>query len=82
MELTLAIIFGFMVFMIILKKGRLLFFSITSLLITAAISFGVGYGMALFVLAILGPLLKIVLTCIAILIGIVLLVGLLSKGGD
>lgn len=82
MEITLALIFGFMVFMIILNKGHLCFFSITSLLITAAISFGVGYGIALFVLAILGPLFKIILTCGAVLIGIVLLVGFLGKGGS
>lgn len=82
MELTLAIIFGFMVFMIILKKGHLYFFSITSLLITAAISLGVGYGMALFVLSILGPILKIALIIIAVIIGLVLLMGLLGKGGD
>lgn len=82
MEIALALIFGFMVFMIILNKGHLYFFSITSLLITAAISFGIGYGMALFVLAILEPLLKIILTCIAVLIGIVLLVGFLGKDGS
>lgn len=81
MEITLALIFGFMVFMIILNKGHLYFFSITSLLITAAISFGVGYGIALFVLAVIGPLLKIILVCAAILIGVVLLLSLLGKGG-
>ena len=82
MEITLALIFGFMVFMIILNKGHLYFFSITSLLITAAISFGVGYGMALFVLAVLGPLLKIILISIALLVGIVMLIGFFGKGGE
>ena len=82
MELTLAIIFGFMVFMIILNKGQLYFFGITSLIITAAISFGIGYGIALFVLAILGPLLKILLIGIAIIVGLVLLLGMISKGGS
>ena len=82
MELTLAIIFGFMVFMIILNKGHLYFFGITSLIITAAISFGVGYGIALLVLAILGHLLKILLVGIAIIVGIALLLGILSKGGS
>ena len=82
MELTLAIIFGFMVFMIILRKGHLYFFSITSLLVTAAISFGVGYGMALFVLSILGPLLKFILVCIALLVGFVLLISFLGKRGE
>ena len=82
MELTLAIIFAFMIFMIILKHGRLYFFSITSLLVVAAISFGVGYGIALFVLAILGPLLRILLVSLALLVGIILLIGILGKGGE
>ena len=82
MELALSLVFGFMVFMIILTKGRLFFFSITSLIITAAISFGVGYGVALFVLAILGPLLKLLLVFVAVLAGVVLLLKLLDKGGE
>lgn len=81
MEITLAIIFGFMVFMIILNKGHLYFFSTTSLLITAAISFGIGYGIALMVLTILGPLLKFLLAGTALLAGIILLAGFLGKGG-
>lgn len=82
MEIVLALIFGFMVFMIILTKGHIFFFSITSLLITAALSFGIGYGMALFVLAVLGPLLKTALLCIAVLISIILLISLIRKGGE
>lgn len=81
MEITLALIFGFMVFMIILNKGHLYFFSITSLLITAAISFGVGYGVAVFVLSVLGPLLKGILIAVAVLIGIIMLAGLFKKEG-
>ena len=81
MEITLALIFGFMVFMIILNKGHLYFFSITSLLITAAISFGVGYGIAVFVLSLLGPLLKGILIAVAVLIGLLLLLGLFKKEG-
>ena len=81
MEITLALIFGFMVFMIILNKGHLYFFSITSLLITAAISFGIGYGIALFVLSLLGPLLKAILIAIAVLIGLLLLLGIIKKDG-
>lgn len=38
---AMTIIFGFVVFMVILTKGHLLFINITSLLIIAAISFGV-----------------------------------------
>lgn len=82
MELTLAIIFGFMVFMIILNKGHLYFFSITSFLITAAISLGIGYGIALFILAVLGPLLKIALIVIGMLVGASLLINFLGKGGS
>ena len=82
MELTLAIIFGFMVFMIILNKGHLYFFSITSFLITAAISLGIGYGIALFILAVLGPLLKIALIVIGVLAGVFLLINFLGKGGS
>ena len=81
MELTLAIIFGFMVFMIILNKCHLFFFGITSLLIIAAISFGIGYGMAALVIAVFGPLLKIALIALAVLVGGGLLLGFFGKGG-
>ncbi|MBQ3134806.1 MAG: hypothetical protein IJB75_03220 [Oscillospiraceae bacterium] len=81
MELSLAIIFGFVVFMIILNDGRLIFFSVSSLLVIAAISFGIGYGMAFFVLELLGPVLKIALIGLALIIGIALLGNLLGKGG-
>ena len=81
MELTLAIIFGFMVFTLILNKCHLYFFGITSLLVIAAISFGIGYGIAVFVLAVLGPLLKILLTIVAVIVGLVLLAGIWGKKG-
>lgn len=57
---ALTIIFGFMIFILILNKGNLLFVNITSLLIVAAISLGVGYGIALFVISIGKQLLIIV----------------------
>jgi len=62
---ALAIIFGFMIFMLILNKGRLLFVNISSLLIIAAISLGVGYGIATFVGAIGLPLLFVLVVIVA-----------------
>lgn len=58
---AMTIIFGFMVFMVILTKGHLLFINITSLLIIAAISFGVGYGISLFLMEISGSILKVII---------------------
>lgn len=74
---ALTIIFGFMIFMLILNKGRILFFNISSLLVIAAISLGVGYGIALFVISIGKPLLIIagVLILIAIFFAIFITKG-------
>ena len=58
---AMTIIFEFMVFMVILTKGHLLFINITSLLIIAAISFGVGYGISLFLMEISGSILKVII---------------------
>ncbi len=58
---AMTIIFGFMVFMVILTKGHLLFINITSLMIIAAISFGVGYGISLFLMEISGSILKVII---------------------
>lgn len=58
---AMTIIFGFMVFMVILTKGHLLFINITSLLIIAAISLGVGYGISLFLMEISGSILKVII---------------------
>lgn len=73
MILALTIVFGFMVFMFIQNKGNMLFIGIGSLLIMAAISFGVGYGMALLVMSLMGPLLKIILVG-AVIIGMIMLI--------
>lgn len=81
MTFALALIFGFMVFMLIMRKGNLLFVNITSLLVIAAISFGVGYGMSIFVTSLLGPLLKVLLVVIATLVGAGLLLSLRNKKG-
>lgn len=82
MEISLAIIFGFMVFMIILNNSHLLFFSLSSLLVIAAISFGIGYGISFFVLELLGPVLKVVLIVLAVIIGIALIGSVLGRGGE
>ena len=42
----LAIVFGFMVFLIILNKGHVHFFSGFSFIVIAAISLGIGFGVA------------------------------------
>ena len=58
---AMTIIFGFVVFMVFLTKGHLLFINITSLLIITAISFGVGYGISLFLMEISGSILKVII---------------------
>ena len=45
---ALTIILGFMVFLLILNKGRIIFWSFFSLLMALALSLGVGYGIAVF----------------------------------
>lgn len=75
---ALTIIFAFMVFMIILNKGHLYFFSIFSLLLVVATSLGVGYGMAYFVCWLFESILQLI--PIVIIAVIVLLIGF-AKGG-
>lgn len=79
MTLALTIIFAFMVFMLILKKCNLLFVGIFSLLIITAISLGVGYGMALLVMSLIGPLLKILLIVAIVIIVLILIFGASSR---
>ena len=79
MTLALTIIFAFMVFMLILKKCNLLFVGIFSLLIIAAISLGVGYGMALLVMSFIGPLLNILLIVAIAIIILILIIGASSR---
>lgn len=52
----LTTIFTLIIFVILLTKCRLFFFGVHSLLIIAAIAFGIGYGMAVFITSCLGPL--------------------------
>ena len=79
MTITLAVIFGFMVFMLMLNKGHLFFLSIFSFLAAATISFGVGYALAVCVVSLMGPILKILLGILGGILGLVLLVGLFTK---
>lgn len=72
---SLSIIFGFMIFMLILRKGQILFFNISSWLIMASISLGVGYGIAVFITSMGMPL----LICLGIIITILFVS--LNKGG-
>ena len=79
MTLALTIIFAFMVFMLILKKCNLLFVGIFSLLIIAAISLGVGYGMALLVMSLIGPILKIIVFIAIAIVVIIFIFGVFSR---
>ncbi len=79
---TLTIIFAFMVFMIILNKGNFFFISGFSMLIAAAISLGVGYGMAMLVVYLMEPLLKIILIIVGVVIVGLLILVLFGKKGD
>ena len=79
MTITLAVIFGFMFFLLILNKGHLFFLSIFSFLAAAAISFGVGYALAVFVVALMGPILKLLLGVAGGILALVLLSGLFTK---
>lgn len=82
MEIALTVIFGFMIFMIILNKGRICFLSISSLLITLAISLGIGYAITMFVLTLLGSLLNTILIVLAIIVVLILLMNFVKKGGE
>lgn len=79
---TLAIIFGFMVFMLIVSKGHLVFINLSSLLVIGTISLAVGYGMAALVISIGAPLLKILGIAIAVIVAITLLIAVLGRGGE
>lgn len=79
---ALAIIFSFMIFMIILNKGHLYFFSIFSLLMVVAISLGVGFGIAAFIAWIFESVISIIPTILIIVIILFTLFILISKGGN
>lgn len=71
MILGLSIIFAFMIFILILKNCNFLFVGIFSLLIIAAISLGVGYGIALLIISLWKPFIKIFLFVVLFIIGII-----------
>ena len=79
MTLTLAIIFGFMVFLLILNKANYLFISFGAVMLIAALSFGVGYGVAVFLVNVVGPIIKAIAIVLAVLIGFGMLVGVVGK---
>lgn len=72
---ALTIILGFMVFLLILNKGRIIFWSFFSLLMALALSLGVGYGMAVFILEIMGPLCRF----LSVILSIIALIAIINK---
>lgn len=79
MTITLAIIFGFVVFLLILNKANYLFISFGAVMLIAALSFGVGYGVAVFLVNVVGPIIKAIAIVLAVLIGLGMLVGVVGK---
>ena len=60
MTITLALVFGVMLFLLILNKASFLFINLGAILLIAIISFGVGYGIAVFIVDVIWPLIKAV----------------------
>lgn len=82
MTITLALVFGVMLFLLILNKANFLFINFGAILLIAIISFGVGYGIAVFIVDVIWPLIKAVAIVLAALIGIVVLIGIVGKKGE
>ena len=82
MTVTLALVFGVMVFLLILNRANFLFINFGAILLIAIISFGVGYGVAVFIVDVIWPLVKTVAIALAVLIGIAVLVGIVGKKGE
>lgn len=78
MTLALAIIFAFMIFLIIMRKGNLLFINLGALLLVIAFCFAVGYGMAVLIVEILFPVIGVIAGIAAVVIILCLLIG---RGG-
>ncbi len=79
MLLALTIIFSFMIFLVFLNKCNILFLGVFSLIIIAAISLAVGYGMALLVMSLAGFFIKIILVAVVIAIIIAVIAGIKSR---
>lgn len=82
MTITLALVFGVMLFLLILNKANFLFINFGAILLIAIISFGVGYGIAVFVVDVVWPLIKVVAIVLVSLIGILVLIGIVGKKGE
>lgn len=79
MLLALTIIFSFMIFIVFLKNCNILFLGVFSLLVIAAISLGVGYGMALFVMSLAGVFFKLILIIVVVGIIFTVIAGMKSR---
>lgn len=82
MTITLALVFGVMVFLLVMNRANFLFINFGAILLIAIISFGVGYGVAVFIVDVIWPLIKAVAIALAVLIGIVVLIGIAGKKGE
>ena len=82
MTITLALVFGVMLFLLILNKANFLFINFGAILLIAIISFGVGYGIAVFIVDVIWPLIKAVAIALVSLIGILVLLGIVGKKGE
>ena len=79
MTITLALIFGVIVFLLILNKANFLFINFGAILLIAVISFGVGYGVATFVVDVIWPVIKVFVTAIAVLVGMIAVIGIVGQ---
>lgn len=82
MTITLALVFGLMIFLLILNKANFLFINFGAILLIAIISFGVGYGIAVFIVDAVWPVIKVIAIVMAVLLGIGVLVGIAGNKGD
>lgn len=82
MTITLALVFGLMIFLLILNKANFLFINFGAILLIAIISFGVGYGIAVFIVDVVWPVIKVIAIVLAVLLGIGVLIGIAGNKGD
>lgn len=82
MTITLALVFGCMVFILILNKANFLFINFGTLLFLVAVSFGVGYAIAVFLVSVIAPLIKIIAIAAIVVIGVILLAGITGRKGE
>ena len=82
MTITLALVFGLMIFLLILNKANFLFINFGAILLIAIISFGVGYGIAVFIVDVVWPVIKVIAIVLAVLLGFGVLIGIAGNKGD